>query len=174
MVESPRSAPKRVRIALGHGRRHFGADGAVRLDQRGRHTQELGLGFVGVTDGAAQVIGTHSGDRCDHLGDHAAGARLGRGEGRTVRGELGHRGFGDVVGAFAHHQAAKSLVDESSSGLDQSAGFVFGRRPTALMRKLMVESCAVMPTSGTRPRAVRSMAWASISDSPLPKRLILR
>ncbi len=42
------------------------------------------------------------------------------------------------------------------------------------MRKLIVESCAVMPTSGTRPRAVRSMACASMSDSPLPNRLILR
>ena len=38
----------------------------------------------------------------------------------------------------------------------------------------MVASDAVMPTSGTRPRAVRSRASASISDSPLPKRLILR
>ena len=31
-----------------------------------------------------------------------------------------------------------------------------------------------MPTSGSRPRAVRSSACASMSDSPLPKRLILR
>ncbi len=31
-----------------------------------------------------------------------------------------------------------------------------------------------MPTSGSRPRAVRSIACDSMSDSPLPKRLILR
>ena len=44
-----------------------------------------------------------------------------------VGGELGHRGFGDVVGAFADDQAAESLVDQLGGGLDHAAGFVFGR-----------------------------------------------
>ena len=76
--------------------------------------------------------------------------------------------------AFADDQAAESLVDQSGRGLDQRVGPRLRSCAEALMRKLMVESWAVMPTSGTRPRAVRSIAWASISDSPLPNRLILR
>ena len=46
--------------------------------------------------------------------------------------------------------------------------------PSARIRKLMVASEAVMPTSGTRPRAVRSGARSSASDSPRPKRLIVQ
>ena len=54
-------------------------------------------------------------------------------------GELGDRGFGDVVGPFTDDQAAESLVNQRDRRLDDSVGFFF-RRADALMRKLMVES----------------------------------
>ena len=55
MVRKPEVGAEARAHALGHGRGDFRADRAVRFDQRGRHAQELDLGFVGVADDAAQI-----------------------------------------------------------------------------------------------------------------------
>ena len=60
-----------------------------------------------------------------------------------------------------------------------SVGAIFARhsvtvRPRAAMRSVMVPSCTVIPTKGSRPRRIRSGSIASTALSPAPKHLIRR
>ena len=60
-----RALHRRVaRRALGHRARHRFADRAVRLDQRGRHAQQLGLGGVAVVTSRARTSRSSRPDRC--------------------------------------------------------------------------------------------------------------
>ena len=56
-----------------HGRDHGLADGAMGLDQRLRHAQQLLFGAVGVGDQAALEPSAAAGDVGQHLGDPATG-----------------------------------------------------------------------------------------------------
>src|ERR1039458_2455586 len=109
--------------SFGEGLRNFSGDGAVPGDELGRDIGEGGLEGVRVDDCAAKEGAGAAGDRGDALGDHAAGAAFGDGEGGLAEAEeknddllerLAVRGVEPVFKGLFH--AAGELVNALLGG----------------------------------------------------------
>ena len=86
-------------------------------DQFGGDAGEGGLEFVGVDDGAAEEGARAAGDAGDALGDHAAGAAFGDGEGGLAEAEIVEN---DLF--RANRRLAAGGVEPVFEGLFQAAG----------------------------------------------------